>query len=317
MAGRNQSIPASARPGVGPAINTRNVNPTDCCDDGMTATFHNDCFRHGAHGGEYCDYRSIIVNADVAQCAHDKVCEKRDNDGMTGAFSPEWFAEQFARTGKTQAELFHHLSAQTGLDRSQVNKSVRGSRKVQQHEMPLVWEFFGLDPADLGFSMGTRTLAEVPTPRPAPNATRPEYQSFPPAQRIPVFGRAAAGDDGRFIMNGQRIADTFCPPVLSGVDGAYAVYVHGDSMEPRFRAGETVWINPHQPVRQGDDVVAQILTSDIDDGEPPSAYVKRFVSRGSELVLHQFNPPDGETYRLRFPEHRVVSVHRIVFAAVG
>ncbi|MFD2679050.1 S24 family peptidase [Camelimonas lactis] len=294
------------------------MDATDLCHDSMAATFRDDCFRHCAHGDGYCDYRSMIVNADIAQYAHDKVCEIRDKQWMAIAFSPDWFSEQFARTGKSQAELFHFLSGRLGLDRSQVNKSILGKRKVQPPEMPLVWEFFGLDPADMATAMSARHLpGSTPAPQPSPNATRPEFQPFAPAPRIPVFGHAAAGDDGRFIMNGQRIADTFCPPVLSGVEGAYAVYVHGESMEPRFRAGETVWINPHQPVRQGDDVVAQILDADEDDGSPPSAYVKRFVSRGSELVLHQFNPPDGETYELRFPEQRVVSVHRIVFAGIG
>ncbi|GGC70512.1 S24 family peptidase [Chelatococcus reniformis] len=153
--------------------------------------------------------------------------------------------------------------------------------------------------------------------RPEPNATLPVYQQFPRG-RIPIFGHAAGGADGRFVMNGERVGETFCPPSLEGVEGAYAVYVHGDSMAPRFKAGETVWVNPHLPVRRGDDVVVQLLRSSVDDGTPPDAFVKEFVSRGgTTLILYQHNPPEGQDRELRFPEDQVLSVHRIVFAGLS
>jgi len=316
MTGRDKPISATALSRIGPAIDAGHVHAANLCDDGMPPTLRDDCFRHGAHSRGYCDYRSMNVNNDIAQYAHDKLCEIRDKQWMATAFSPEWFTEQFARTGKGQADLFHFLSSRVGLDRSQVNKAISGKRKVQPSEMPLVWEFFGLPPEGLAFAIGAKPTADHHAAPPAANATRPEFQAFAHGPRIPVYGHAAAGNNGRFIMNGQRVADTFCPPDLMGVDGAYAVYVHGNSMEPKFEAGETVWINPHQPVRQGDYVVAQILEGDEDDGSPPSAYVKRYVSRGKDLVLYQFNPPEGETNEMRFPERRVISVHRIVFASI-
>lgn len=123
---------------------------------------------------------------------------------------------------------------------------------------------------------------------------------------IKLFGQAAAGLDGEFILNGNTAADIPAPPVLRGVRNAYAVYVVGDSMEPRYFSGEVVYVNPLQPARRGDFVVAQIGVS---EGEAPHAFVKRLVSKeGRVLRLEQFKPAK----RLEFPMSKVVSVHRII-----
>jgi phage repressor protein C with HTH and peptisase S24 domain len=157
--------------------------------------------------------------------------------------------------------------------------------------------------------------APIPrTPGPASNAGAPEYVQFASAPLIPVFGQAAGGYEGRFEMNGQKIADVFCPPPLVGIRGAYAVYVFGDSMEPRYFAGETVWLHPYLPVRKGDFVVAQIRGKG--PGEPLSAYVKQFLGRSSNngLKLKSLNPGSSDTEVLTFPDDDVFSIHKIVFS---
>jgi phage repressor protein C with HTH and peptisase S24 domain len=129
--------------------------------------------------------------------------------------------------------------------------------------------------------------------------------------RIPAYGQAVGGRDGEFILNGNRIVDILAPPSLQGVPDAYAVYVVGDSMEPRYFAGEAVFVNPRLPVRRGDFVVAQIA---VEDGAPPHAYVKRFVARDARtLRLEQFNPKKT----LEFPVARVITVHRIIMGGDG
>jgi phage repressor protein C with HTH and peptisase S24 domain len=129
--------------------------------------------------------------------------------------------------------------------------------------------------------------------------------------KIPAYGQAVGGRDGEFILNGNRIVDVLAPPSLQGVPDAYAVYVVGDSMEPRYFAGEAVFVNPRLPVRRGDFVVAQIAVA---DGEPPHAYIKRFVARDARtLRLEQFNPKKA----LEFPVRSVISVHRIIMGGDG
>ena len=129
---------------------------------------------------------------------------------------------------------------------------------------------------------------------------------------IPVYGHAVGGKDGEFILNGNQVTEVLAPASLSTVADAYAVYVVGDSMEPRYFAGETVFINPRLPVSRGTFVVAQIAGGG--DDNVPHAYVKRFVSQDAKrLRLEQFNPKKV----LDFPASKVVSVHRIILSGDG
>lgn len=124
---------------------------------------------------------------------------------------------------------------------------------------------------------------------------------------IPLYGHAVGGVDGEFPLNGNRLDNIAAPPGLHPSRGAYAVMCAGDSMEPRYFDGETVFVDPMMRVRRGDFVVAQIAHPE--DGAPPLAYIKRFVRHNdNELVLEQFNPAK----ELRFPHAAVVSVHFIV-----
>ena len=124
--------------------------------------------------------------------------------------------------------------------------------------------------------------------------------------KVPVYGQAVGGVDGEFVMNGNRLEDVFSPPSLSSVTGAYAVYVAGESMEPRYFDGEIVFVNPLKRARRGDFVVAQVQA---EEHGPVLAYVKRFVRwNAEELVLAQYNPEK----ELRFPAGQVISVHLVV-----
>lgn len=148
----------------------------------------------------------------------------------------------------------------------------------------------------------------APRQLPVPNATLGPAIDIPPGASIPVYGQAVGGPDGRFVFNGAKIDDVLAPPMLRGVRDAYAVYVAGKSMEPRYRAGETAYVHPHLPVRQGDFVIVQIRGEEEED---PAGYVKEFVSMDDRrLKLKQLNPKKT----LEFPRKRVISVHRIVLA---
>jgi len=141
---------------------------------------------------------------------------------------------------------------------------------------------------------------------PLPNATVGGGVKI--ATWIPVYGHAVGGKDGEFILNGNKVTEVLAPASLSSVPDAYAVYVVGDSMEPRYFAGETVFVNPRLPISKGAFVVAQIAAGE--DGAP-HAYVKRFVSQDARrLRLEQYHPKKV----LEFPTARVVSVHRIIMA---
>lgn len=130
---------------------------------------------------------------------------------------------------------------------------------------------------------------------------------------VPVYGHAMGGKEGQFVLNGNKVADILAPPTLNGVIDAYAVYIVGTSMEPRYFPGEVVFVNPGLPVRKGDFVVAQVAGRE-GEGEAPLAYVKQFISRdGKRMKLQQFKPKRT----LEFPDNKIVSVHRIIMGGEG
>lgn len=128
---------------------------------------------------------------------------------------------------------------------------------------------------------------------------------------VPVMGYAAGAlpGNGHLIMGEQR-ALVACPPQLANVEGAFAVYVSGTSMMPRYIPGELLFIHPLKEPAPGDYVVAQI--EDETSGEV-FGYVKQFLRwDGDELVLWQHNP-EGE---MRFPAYQVKAINKVVISMV-
>lgn len=112
-------------------------------------------------------------------------------------------------------------------------------------------------------------------------------------------------------MDGVSIDEVRAPPPLVGISNAYAVIVSGDSMEPRYFAGESLYVDPTRRFKKGDFVIAQIRNPSGDGA--PLAYVKRFVRWDSRwLILEQYNPAK-ET---EFGSDEVVSVHVIVMGGI-
>lgn len=80
------------------------------------------------------------------------------------------------------------------------------------------------------------------------------------------------------------------PPHLAGAIGPYAVYVASSSMEPRYYAGEIVYIHPGRTVTPGAFVLVQVKPGS--EGEAPRAFIKRLVRRtATKMTFEQFNPP--------------------------
>lgn len=121
------------------------------------------------------------------------------------------------------------------------------------------------------------------------------------------MGTAAAAYIGAVTM-GRPIGYEMRPPSLLHVPDAYALYVAGDSMEPRYRPGDIVFVHPHRPARAGDDVVVQVRLSQSDE---ITGYVKTLVRRSqTAIVCEQFNPFSQIEYR----SGTVVAVHRVLSA---
>jgi SOS-response transcriptional repressor LexA len=118
---------------------------------------------------------------------------------------------------------------------------------------------------------------------------------------LPILGYAKAGVDGFFIVNGEVQGYTVRPDILQGVKDAYSVYAQDNSMDPAFKTGHLVWVDPLRPPRSGDDVVIQLR-----DGQ---AFLKNLVRRTEKaLICRQHNP----AIEVKFETANVKSVHLVV-----
>lgn len=138
---------------------------------------------------------------------------------------------------------------------------------------------------------------------------------------VPVYASALAADlqfdaEGNgphaveqtvFAMN-EVVAHVRRPPGLNATN-VYALYVSGSSMEPRYRAGDPVFVDPRRPPSIGDDVIVQLYAPH--DGEPDisAGLIKTLVRRtASHLVLQQYRPELSFTV----PMERVAHIHRVI-----
>lgn len=125
--------------------------------------------------------------------------------------------------------------------------------------------------------------------------------------KLRVLGMAEGGRDGWAPFNGDVVQYITRPENLMGVPGAYAVFVRGKSMLPRYAPGEIIHINPGRPAEAGSYVLVQ--RRNPEDENQPLAVVKRLVRRSAARVtLEQFNPP--KTFDV--PAKDIVSIHRVV-----
>jgi phage repressor protein C with HTH and peptisase S24 domain len=101
---------------------------------------------------------------------------------------------------------------------------------------------------------------------------------------IPVVGMARAGADGFFDESGFPIGadETVRFPDL-GEAPVYALEIAGDSMEPMYRAGDIVIVQPGAAVRRGDRVVVRTRAGEV---------MAKVLGRRNEqsVELHSLNP---------------------------
>lgn len=191
------------------------------------------------------------------------------------------------RPGKTQKGLADAM----GVDPAAISRLLAGDRQLKAHEIPKVQAYLE----------GTN----LASPR------RTSSSSVEKQDRLPVLGMAECGPDGWGIWNGDVIDTIPMPTNLAGVPKAYAVFITGVSMEPRYHAGEVAHIHPYKPVTVGCYVLIQKKPNG--PGEPPLAVIKQLVRRsGAKVTVGQLNPP--KTFDLKADD---IVMHRVVGSSEG
>ncbi|MEQ9639799.1 MAG: helix-turn-helix transcriptional regulator [Alphaproteobacteria bacterium] len=181
----------------------------------------------------------------------------------------------------TIAERVHELRTAMGLSQAGLAKRIGVSpQSIQQLESGLVTHPRYLDELARALHTTREWLLYGERPKKLEPAAGPHQ---PRPRDLPVLGGAVGGDDGEFSLNGDIVEYVTRPQPLETVDNAYALYVIGSSMEPRYFAGELLYVNPNRPVGPGSFVVIELR-----DGR---AMIKRLVRQDNRrVVLEQYNP---------------------------
>lgn len=227
----------------------------------------------------------------------------------------ETLASKLAEKGLTQAELARRLDVNQQTINGFFNGKVGKTHLWREiaHELEIPEDEMRALMLEAGRQVGKNTklprtykatefFPDLQGVDVAPPAGGPKLGKF-----IPVLGLAVGGSDGEYVFNGSPL--DYVPNIASlcNVIDAYAIYIDGESMVPRYRPGEIAYVHPAKPPRRGDDVVVQIRPRN--EGEPPHGFVKQFVAwTDSKLILHQFNPAGD----IEFDKNMVVSVHTIM-----
>jgi len=214
-----------------------------------------------------------------------------------------WFHQALERSGVTQADLARHLR----LAPSAVSRMLKGERQMKQLETVQIAGFLGVSVDEvLRHAVDSAAPAAPADPaRPArgrPPSLSPSGPSRA-ADMIPIRSGGRGGNDQEMFLEDGPIGYTPRPANLGGVRAAYAIYMVGDSMEPRYEQGWLLHVNPFKPPTRGRDVVVY--------KQGQIVLIKQFVGwEGDTLVLRQLNPPDT----LRIPRAEVRECHLVVGA---
>jgi phage repressor protein C with HTH and peptisase S24 domain len=208
-----------------------------------------------------------------------------------------WFHEALERAGQTQADLARHL----GLAPSAVSRMLRGERQMKLLEAVLVAAFLGVTQDEVLRRAGDES---VPPPEPARRGRPPRQPSAyatPRQEAMPIKSAARGGGEQHMFLEDGPIGYTPRPANLAGVRDAYAIYMIGDSMQPRYEQGWLLHVNPFKPPTRGRDVVVY--------KKDQAVLIKQFISWNDDaLVLRQLNPEDT----LRIPRDEVAECHLVV-----
>lgn len=158
-------------------------------------------------------------------------------------------------------------------------------------------------------------VSSPPFPSPPPDASMPvgsntgvvplkkgqQSPFFGRRRDLPVLGRAQGGSDGNITISEAAIDWTFRPADLQGVRDAFAVYVTGESMLPKYKAQDLAYVHPAKRPVKGRFVLVETTEH--------RGFIKQFLKwDGDTLVLNQFNPAQ----EIRLPRHDVLRLMLVI-----
>lgn len=196
-----------------------------------------------------------------------------------------WFQDALIRAGATQADLARQLE----LPPSAVSRMLRGERNMKLSEAIKVAAFLGASQEEV---MRQAANEDGPPSEHRPRGRPPSRTLGIPRQSDPIPIRNEQDEPSGF---------TGRPANLAGVRDAYAIYMGDQSLEPRYKPGWLLHVNPFKPPTVGRDVVVHKTDHTM--------LIRQFGGwDGDTLLLRRLTPEETQ----RVPRKEVAACHLIV-----
>lgn len=226
------------------------------------------------------------------------IIPQRHNPPMQSKAIPNTQLRAFREArGFSQAKLAEAV----GCGQGDIAKLESGAKRTTVDWMVRLAPHLAVDPKDL--MPPAPGDAPLLTLRGGEVAAGPRHQPTHPRdhrQLIPVRSAARGGEQEMFLHDGP-IDWVPRPYSLLNVHDPYVLYMVGESMLPRFRPGQLLYVNPHRPITPG---YGAVITKSNN-----AVTVKEFVRRTNRVLeLLQYNPAEP----IEIPLEEVLDVHTIV-----
>lgn len=192
--------------------------------------------------------------------------------------------------GLTQA----HLADKIGASQSDIARLENGSRRLTADWIRRIAAALEVQPAEI------LDGGKAPAGDGADGSAMEDDPAAP--GEVPVFGYAVAGATSPYInFHQSAIGNVPAHPRQKGVEGAFAAHVVCNSMVPRYRPGELVYVIPNEWPATGEDCVVELRGG--------RGFLKEYRTRTErEIICWQHHPPSE--WRRRLAE--VAGVHLVV-----
>lgn len=176
------------------------------------------------------------------------------------------------------------LARQVGTSRQQVSRYMNAEYELNREWAERFAPILHVRPEALIFAEEGGRQAE-------PGSQQPAYGYKPPpdlfvSKDVPIYG-SVEGGPGEIVVTNEIIDYTFRPEFLKHVKDAYALYIVGTSMEPRYEPGEKVYVHPKAPLVRDKDA---IFCMQAEDGDFKASIKRLLRWTESQWYVKQWNP---------------------------
>lgn len=200
------------------------------------------------------------------------------------------------------------LAIKADMSESHIVKLERGERPITYNMAVKLAPALGVKPSEIMPAIEGVMSSSLKPLSTNINASVENIKNKP--KDVPVKGTASGSQPGYFLLDDNIIDYVRRPTGIENRADVFALYVVGESMEPRYFSGDLIYIDPHRPAKVGDFVIVQCVI----DGES-TVVVKRLMKRNSEkIILEQYNPEQVIEIKMETVEfvYRIFDLHELI-----